>query len=123
MTHAPLDQLSYEDCFNELKYSKTILEDNLGHDVAHLAYPYGSFDEKTRAIAAELGYLSACSVDPGFVTSETDILELPRINIKGQDSLLDFLAKVHTATNWETLQKRAIRKIEKFSTKIKNIRG
>jgi len=123
MTHPFLNELSSEDCINELKYSRATLEEHLGHSVDHLAYPFGSVDEKVRAIAAELGYRTACSIDSGFVNSEADILELPRINIKGQDSLLDFLAKVHTATNWETLQKRAIRKIEKFSTKIKNIRG
>jgi peptidoglycan/xylan/chitin deacetylase (PgdA/CDA1 family) len=97
MSHPRLADLSSEGCREELLESRRLLEDHLGHEVRHLAYPFGSFNEKVRALVAETGYHSACSVRIGLSPPEDDVLTLHRVPINGQDSLLDFISRLHTA--------------------------
>lgn len=97
LSHPHLADLSPEACREELLGSRRLLEDHLGHEVNHLAYPFGSFNEKVRALVAETGYHSASSVRIGLSPPEDDVLALHRVPISGQDSLLDFICRLHTA--------------------------
>ena len=97
MTHPRLTQLSPAACREELLRSRLVLEDQLGHEVRHLAYPFGLYDRMVCAIAAESGYRSACSVRIGFSAPDDDVLALHRVPVLGQDSLLDFVCRLHTA--------------------------
>jgi peptidoglycan/xylan/chitin deacetylase (PgdA/CDA1 family) len=97
MSHARLADLSPALCREELLGSRQLLEDNLGHAVTHLAYPFGSFNDSVRAIVAETGYRSACSVQIGLSPVDDDPLALRRVPICGQDSLLDFICRLRTA--------------------------
>lgn len=96
MTHPRLTQLSPAACREELLRSRLVLEDQLGHEVRHLAYPFGLYDRTVSAIAAETGYRSACSVRIGFSPPDDDVLALHRVPVIGQDSLLDFVCRLHT---------------------------
>lgn len=97
MHHPHLANLSTAACHEELRASRLLLEDRLGRPVPHLAYPFGSYDERVRAIAAELGYHSACTVREGFSTPTDDPLALPRVPVLGEDSLRDFQRRLQTA--------------------------
>lgn len=97
MSHPRLADLSPAACHDELLESRCLLEDRLGHEVRHLAYPFGSFNEAVRALAAETGYRSASSVKIGLSPPEDDSLALHRVPVTGQDSLLDFICRLHTA--------------------------
>ena len=97
MSHPRLADLSPSLCREELLWSRQLLEDNLGHEVTDLAYPFGSFNDSVRAIAAETGYRSACSVRIGLSAADDDPLALHRVPITGQDSLTDFICRLHTA--------------------------
>ncbi len=97
LTHPHLPRLSAAACRAELHGSRCLLEDELGHEVTDLAYPFGDFDQSVRLLAAEAGYRSACSVQAGFVHADDDALALRRIAVNGGDSLLDFICKLHTA--------------------------
>lgn len=118
MTHPYLADLSSTECFDELKGSREKLEYHLGHEIVHLAYPYGSFNEEVRSIAADSGYLTACTVDTGFATSKVDLLALPRINVKGRDSLLDFIVKLYTGYNWDSYKNSKINGVKRLLTKM-----
>jgi|SRR5215467_368786 len=108
MTHPRLANLSTEACREELLESRRLLEDHLGHEVRHLAYPFGSFNENVRALVAEAGYRSASSVRIGLSPQEDDVFALHRVPISGQDSLLDFICRLHTArTLGEVLRAKA----------------
>lgn len=96
MTHPHLADLSPAACREELQTSRRLLEDHLGHEVRHLAYPFGSFNDQVRAAAAEAGYRSACSVRPGLSTLDDDPLALHRVHVSGHDSLLDFMCRLKT---------------------------
>lgn len=86
VTHPRLAQISERRCREELGESRRCLEDNLGHTVRHLAYPYGSFNERVSALAAEAGYVTACSVQIGLATMSESPLALHRVPITGQES-------------------------------------
>ena len=97
MSHPHLADISPAACHDELLRSRCLLEDRLGHEVRHLAYPFGSFNERVRALAAETGYRLASSVRIGLSSPEDDSLALHRVPVTGQDSLLDFICRLHTA--------------------------
>ena len=108
LSHPRLADLSSEACREELLGSRHLLEDHLGHEVSHLAYPFGSFNEKVRALVSEAGYRSASSVRIGLSPPEDDVLALHRVPITGQDSLLDFICRLHTARTFgEVLRAKA----------------
>lgn len=95
--HPHLSEVTPDVCQRELAHSRQILEDRLGHEVCDLAYPYGSYSPIVQAIAAQVGYRSACSVRIGFSSVDDDVMALHRIPISGHDSLLEFICRVRTA--------------------------
>jgi peptidoglycan/xylan/chitin deacetylase (PgdA/CDA1 family) len=108
MTHPHLADLCDDSAHQELCESRDLLEQHLGHPVVHLAYPFGSYDERVRAIAQEVGYRSACTVRTGLSSAADPPLELRRVPISGQDSVPDFLCRVRTGyTLYESYQHTA----------------
>src|SRR5205807_195968 len=99
LTHPRLATLSEAACRQELRHSRALLEHELGHPVRDLAYPFGSFDERVRASAREAGYRSACSERLGRSGPTDDPLALRRIRVRGEDSLLDFVWRLHTGSS------------------------
>lgn len=120
MSHPDLTTLSPAACRYELLESRRLLEDHLGHDVRHLAYPFGAFDERVRAIVAEAGYRSVCSTRIGLSTPDDDPLALHRVPINGQDSLLDFICRLHTARTAGELLHRKVQSARRrlWQTKV-----
>ncbi len=95
LSHPHLADIPANECRKELIGSRMALEDRLGHEVRHLAYPFGCYNDQVRALAIEAGYWSACSMRPGLSTEEDDVLALRRVHITGQDTLLDFYCRLH----------------------------
>lgn len=96
MTHPRLTTLSPAACRDELYSSRRLLEDRLGHEIAHLAYPFGAFDDGVRRLTADAGYRTACSTRPGLSPHDDDPLALHRVTIYGHESLLDFACRLWT---------------------------
>lgn len=82
----------------ELLDARTRLEDELSRPAVHLAYPFGSYDYSVQLLAAEAGYVTACSTRAGLSGAEDDLLTLRRVTIYGHDSLLDFVWRLRTGT-------------------------
>lgn len=97
VTHPRLAGLSPGACRDELSRARTMLEDELGHPVRHLAYPFGSENQQVRDVAAECGYDAACTVTIGISAAGDDVYALPRVPVLGTDSLLDFASRMRTA--------------------------
>jgi len=95
VTHPHLAELAPNDCRDELRMSRRLLEERLGCTVLHLAYPFGSFNQRVCALAAEAGYETACSVRIGISGLADDRYALHRVPICGADSLVDFVCLVH----------------------------
>ena len=81
MTHPRLADLAPDACRRELRDSRAMLEDKLGRSVRHLAYPFGSVSATVREIAAECGYVSGCTVQPGVALTEDDLFALKRLHV------------------------------------------
>jgi peptidoglycan/xylan/chitin deacetylase (PgdA/CDA1 family) len=99
MSHPRLSALSPSACRDELRDSRRLLEDELGCEVSHLAYPFGAFDDHVREIAAETGYRSACSTRRGLSEPVDDLLALRRISVYGHDSLVSFACRLATGNS------------------------
>lgn len=70
-THPQLDTLPPSELRRELREPKAVLEDVLGHEVRHLAYPHGYNSPAVRRAVAAAGYASAVAVRHAL-SSETD---------------------------------------------------
>lgn len=82
MTHPSLPGLSAEDQRAEIAGSKQRLEAITGQSIHRLAYPFGDYDERSIAIAQDLGFKYAVSVEAGPVRDPAACFRLPRHDIK-----------------------------------------
>ncbi|SMC00017.1 biofilm PGA synthesis lipoprotein PgaB [Thermanaeromonas toyohensis ToBE] len=65
----------------DLTKAKQELENNLGHTIYALAWPYGRASSKARDIAARLGFKLIFTTQYGVITRHSNPLNLPRINV------------------------------------------
>jgi peptidoglycan/xylan/chitin deacetylase (PgdA/CDA1 family) len=86
-THPQLARISSDRQRDELASSKATLEDWLGRPIDLVAYPHGSHDETTCAIAAELGFQAGFTTQPRVVPHRSAPFRVPRINIEAQDAV------------------------------------
>jgi peptidoglycan/xylan/chitin deacetylase (PgdA/CDA1 family) len=92
--HPKLADLRPEHQRRELADSKADLEDLLGEEVAHLCYPYGSFNLDSVRAAARCGYRSATTCLRGAAEPVDHPLVLPRKAISYGDNLIGYLWKL-----------------------------
>ena len=115
ITHPRLGSVDAATCRDELARGRAMLEDGLGHAVTHLAYPFGSFSQETRAIARETGYATACTTVEAIASATDDeLLALPRVPILGTESFGEFTHRVRTAQRASALQLKLERVAERL---------
>ena len=78
----------------EVASSRTELEAALGVPVPTFAYPYGRVNDRAVAAVRKAGFESACTTSPQLAQTGDDPLLVPRIEIKREDSLLQFVRKL-----------------------------
>jgi peptidoglycan/xylan/chitin deacetylase (PgdA/CDA1 family) len=93
-THPSLPDVADETLAEEVESSRLELERAVRTPIRNFAYPYGRLDGRTVAAVQRAGFLSACTTEPRLARLDDDPLMIPRLEIKGGDSLLRFLAKV-----------------------------
>ena len=80
VTHPFLSRLSDPQIEDELSRSRASIEDRIGRPVTAFAYPYG--DTSTRVKDAVGRHFSlACGTKLGFSATDSDRLELPRLDV------------------------------------------
>ncbi len=94
VTHAPLTALSCAAMADEARRSRERLEHALSRSVTAFAYPYGDNDPVVRHVIGSAGYTYGLSCRPGPAGLYEPLLDLPRIEIAGGDTLEAFAAKV-----------------------------
>ncbi|MBC9726157.1 polysaccharide deacetylase family protein [Streptomyces sp. TRM68367] len=89
VTHAQLDTLSVKALAYELRTSKAMLEDTLGHPVPHLAYPHGYNSPRVRAMAARLGYETATAVRHALSSDRDERYRIARLIVRRSHTVAD----------------------------------
>lgn len=90
-THPHLTQLADDALAQELRGSRDACESALGRSCRALAYPYGDFDARVAAAAAEAGYEAAATLSAGITRATA--LAWPRVGVYHYDSLRRFRIK------------------------------
>ncbi len=80
-SHPQLTMCDDEVGLKECVESRKILEDITQRPVLHFAYPDSDIDGRARAWVRSAGYRTARAVYPGWVTADSDAMELPCIAI------------------------------------------
>jgi len=88
VTHPVLSRLSQDAARSEMELSRSIIEAALAVRPAHLSYPYGdrgSAGKREFEIAAEIGFKTAVTAQPGvlFAKHKRSMTALPRISLHG----------------------------------------
>jgi glycosyltransferase involved in cell wall biosynthesis/peptidoglycan/xylan/chitin deacetylase (PgdA/CDA1 family) len=78
----------------EVKGSRDDLEALLPGPVSAFAYPYGYTDERAVAAVRDSGFEVGLVVDDRRATIADDLMQMPRIEVRGTDSLARFLCKL-----------------------------
>ncbi|MFI6205479.1 polysaccharide deacetylase family protein [Streptomyces sp. NPDC051041] len=89
VTHAQLDTLPAKDVAYELRTSRAVLEDVLGHPVRHLAYPHGYNSPKVRALAARAGYETATAVRHALSSDRDERYRIARLIVRRSHTVAD----------------------------------
>lgn len=97
--HQPLAKVAENIAQTEITRCKQVIEQNLAKEVRHFAYPYGNMSDSVRNMVHAAGYLTACSIIPGFNFRSTDPFVLRRIEVRGPDSVRQLRQKMHYGTN------------------------
>lgn len=93
-THTALTALPPPKIYEEGVNSRICLSENLNYAVDLFAYPYGDTDELTADLISNCGYQFGFTCRPGFSEFKTNPMLLPRIEVKGSDTIQDFVNKV-----------------------------
>ncbi|MDD5371315.1 MAG: polysaccharide deacetylase family protein [Anaerolineaceae bacterium] len=80
-THPQLDTLALPAAEEEIRVSKTRLEEHLGQPVHSFAYPHGYHSPAVRRLVQQAGYSSACGVKHAMSAIDDDPFSLARIII------------------------------------------
>ncbi|MEU1051200.1 polysaccharide deacetylase family protein [Streptomyces sp. NPDC005876] len=92
VTHAQLDTLSAKALAAELRTSKAVLEDALGHPVRHLAYPHGYNSARVRAMSARAGYETATAVRHALSSGSDERYRIARLIVRRGHTVADVRA-------------------------------
>ena len=96
LTHPRLGQLEGWTLEAEIVESKRVLEDVIGQEVRHLAYPYGGHRPEVVNCVRTAGYATAVTTRPALASPEDDPLRIPRTIVRGDLGFFDWMAAVRT---------------------------
>jgi len=95
-----LPGLAEQQKWDEVHGSRMDLENAVGNAARFFAYPYGATDIDSVAAVARAGYSAACGIEYGLNDAATPLLQLRRIEIRGNDSMLRFALALWTGRTW-----------------------
>jgi peptidoglycan/xylan/chitin deacetylase (PgdA/CDA1 family) len=96
LTHRHLTRLSDEDVLHELCESKNTIERELQTVVVSFAYPFGTCDDRIKALVKQTGFTFGVATDSGGFTIEDDRFAVFRINMFPEESLYSLCKKTST---------------------------
>jgi peptidoglycan/xylan/chitin deacetylase (PgdA/CDA1 family) len=95
-SHPPLTALDPADVVREGCRSLVTLARELGLPPSAFAYPYGDTDGAVQRLIGACGYVYGLGVRAGCCRFDDPLLDLPRIEVRGDDRLGQFVAKLES---------------------------
>jgi len=93
--HPYLPDLTCDQQKKEIAGSKFFIESHLGHPIHHFSYPSGGFNDDSKSLVREAGYMSACTTNRGYSRLNQDVYEIKRIRFGNKDDVYwNVLAKL-----------------------------
>lgn len=86
VSHPELDTLSNGRAVMEIRDSKRMLEDGLGHAVTTFAYPHGYASPATRRIVEGAGFHAACRVRHALSSQSENLFALSRFIVSSEET-------------------------------------
>lgn len=99
LMHHDLTTLDIPTLEQDLRDSRTLIEDITGQSPAYLAYPYGRYNEAVCNVAQRVGFTMAFSVESGFNRPGEDAYQIRRLDVFGTDTPSMLLRKIRLGTN------------------------
>jgi peptidoglycan/xylan/chitin deacetylase (PgdA/CDA1 family) len=81
-THNRLDSMDKKKSLEELRISKSILQEITGKTIDCVSYPYGNYNKEMIAILSQLGYAIGLGTEIGINDKDADPLFLKRFDEK-----------------------------------------
>jgi len=122
-SHPKLHELSWAAIENELKLSKTRLEQELGEAISGFAYPYAfpqedqRFTDRFTELLREQGYRNCVTTVVGRVRAEDDWFRLKRLPVNSCDDETLFAAKLAGDYDWVAGFQRGVRTLKRCARK------
>jgi len=108
LTHPILTNIPVREAENEIKFSKTYLEDLIGDNIKMLSYPYGRYNTTIKRIVQSSGYIGARTTIPGYIDFPNDPFEWKVTQYAAFDSPIinyrvnrQYAIPLKTLFNWE----------------------
>lgn len=92
--HLDLTKTSVEETKKQLVGCKAQIEEKLGVACDHFAYTWGRYNASVRVAVVAAGFKSAVAALHGPVTESSDYFALPRVDIRADYELRDFIDAV-----------------------------
>ncbi len=98
-SHASLPTLDDTALMNQLRGSRAVLAELLGHEVNYIAYPFGHIDERVETATRAAGYRAGFSTQPGFNRQDVNPFRIRRLDIYGTDTPAMLMRKIRFGSN------------------------
>ena len=99
-THRKLTKISPPEASEEIRESRIQIKTTYGITPEYLAYPKGSWNPDVAEIVRDAGYKGAFTVIETSVPQKVNAYAIPRIQVDGSTSFLQFKAKLTPAADW-----------------------
>jgi len=114
-THPDLTVVTRDEALAELRDSLAAIVEHIGNARPALAYPHGRASADVREMAASLGYSCAFTGELGANDAASDLYDLRRVVIAGDDDPDTFAARVSGLTWWYDRLRAAFKRVRAFA--------
>lgn len=95
VSHSRLTRQTNEERWQEIYWSKKMLEEKLGYPVSFFAYPYGDFSNSVKKVVKRAGFRAALTMEQGWERFPADLYQLRRVRINGETTREQFIEKIN----------------------------
>ena len=107
VSHPKMVSLSESDVRFELRESKRVLEEHVGHPVKYFSWPFGNYNERTIQLAREEGYEVLLTANNGLNIPGEDVMRIHRTVVSGSNPLEVFSAQLKDGLHHLPLEKNS----------------